>query len=159
MEKNQVGISDPKRLIKTYEDSKTGSGLTTPRSFCSNCGRCERLSFWLIDLLTFYLVLSSPFPPMTRISMSFHSGSFQGYLSRSLSYLLLTNMTGRRSWAVLNATGLWRAAVCLKSNSDFCGNAMAHSQSFLKRSSFQHRGSLSRKPAFQDPQIALTHLT
>ena len=40
VDKASVDISDPKKLLKTYHDSNTGSGLTARRSFCSNCGRC-----------------------------------------------------------------------------------------------------------------------
>ena len=47
IEKENVQIEDPKSLLKTYNDSNTGSGLTTPRSFCSNCGRYERFRFSL----------------------------------------------------------------------------------------------------------------
>ena len=39
VEHDNVKVSDPKGLLKTYEDSKTGSGKMTPRSFCSNCSR------------------------------------------------------------------------------------------------------------------------
>lgn len=31
-------VSDPKGLLKTYEDSDTTTGNTVHRSFCSNCG-------------------------------------------------------------------------------------------------------------------------
>ena len=40
IEKENVCIDDAKGLLKTYEDSGTSSVLTTPRSFCSTCGRC-----------------------------------------------------------------------------------------------------------------------
>ena len=43
IERENVQVDDPKGLLKTYQDSNTGSGLTARRSFCSNCGRYERL--------------------------------------------------------------------------------------------------------------------
>lgn len=39
IEQEHVQVSDPKKFLKTYEDSNTGSGLMTPRSFCGNCSR------------------------------------------------------------------------------------------------------------------------
>jgi hypothetical protein len=50
IDQKDVKVNDEKGLLKTHNDSNTGSGGTARRSFCSNCGRQE-LSHAASDLL------------------------------------------------------------------------------------------------------------
>ncbi|KAF2172513.1 hypothetical protein M409DRAFT_17746 [Zasmidium cellare ATCC 36951] len=48
IEQENVRVSDPKGFLKTYEDSNTGSGKMTPRSFCGNCSRYAILDLAMV---------------------------------------------------------------------------------------------------------------